>query len=290
MQRKPIDFSKCTVYALLAAASLFLYFIGDNGEPLPIALAYAMASADVPILTAATIGFYPALFSGNLLSVLIALTQSCLLILGFFLRERLRRADFKKSPVFPLFFLALGLFFFVAFAPFTLYETPYAFAKNATVITQKVLIASLIFLIATIFSVALKALFCKILKCRLRGDEIVFTLFFFVMIGVGICRFLGLNAYMGIALFVLLLFSAVTKDASVMFCAFALAIPTLFTERVSFEKFFLYGAAVSLFIKSGRLATACAALIVFFGYGYFEGLYTYPAPLFVQSLLSAVLP
>ena len=290
MQRKPIDFSKCTVYALLAAASLFLYFIGDNGEPLPLALTYAMASADVPVLTAAVIGFYPALFSGNLLSILIALTQACLLILGFFLRERLRRTDYKKSPFFPLFFLALGLFFFVAFSPFTLYEIPFAFANNTTEITQKILIASVIFLLSTIFSVALRALFCKILKCRLRGDEIVFTLFFFVVIGVGICRFLGLNAYMGTALFVLLLFSAVTKDASVMFCAFTLSIPTLFTESIAFEKFFLYGAAISLFVKSGKLPTACAALIVFFGYGYFEGLYAYPAPLFVQALLSAVLP
>ncbi len=290
MQRKSIDFSKYTVYALLAAASLFLYFIGDNGEPLPLAHAYGMASAGIPPTAAAIIGFYPALFSADPLSILIALAQAFLLWLGFFLQERLRRADFRKSPVFPLFFLTMGLILFVTFSPFSLYVTPYAFTQNANALTQKTVIAAVIFLIASIFSVALKALFKKVLKCRLRGEELVFTLFFFVMIGVGICRFLGLNAYMGTALFVLLLFSAVTKDATVLLCAFTLSLPPLFTTGAAFEKFFLYGAAICLFVKSGRLATACAALIVFFGYGYFEGLYLYPAPLLVQSVLSVVLP
>ena len=110
------------------------------------------------------------------------------------------------------------------------------------------------------------------------------------MIGVGICRFLGFNAYLGTSLFVLLLFSAVTKDASVILCAFTLSLPPLFTIGAAFEKFFLFGAVIALFAKSGRLATACAALIVFFGYGYFEGLYAYPAPLLVRAVLSAVLP
>ncbi|MBE5747202.1 MAG: hypothetical protein E7352_03385 [Clostridiales bacterium] len=290
MQQRRIDFSKCTIYTLLALASLFLYFIGDNGEPLPLALAYATASVGIPPTVSVIIGFFPALFSGNVLSVLLALAQSILLWFGFFLQERLRRADFKKSPVFPLLFLVLGFGLFVAFSPFQLYVTPFSFTQNTDALTQKTVIAAVLFLIASIFSVALKALFRKVLKYRLRGDELVFLLFFFVMIGIGLCRFLGVNAYMGTALFVLLLFSAVTKDASVMLCAFTLALPPLFTAGESFAKFFLLGAAISLFAKSGRLATACAALLVFFGYGYFEGLYAYPTHLLVQSVLSAVLP
>ena len=290
MERRTINFSKCTIYALFAAASLFLYFIGDNGEPLPLALAYAMASANLSPTLSAVVGFYPNLFSGTMPSIFIALAQAFLLWLGFFLQERLRRTDFRKSPVFPLFFLALGLFLFVNFSPFTPYTLPFAFAQNSTAITQKTVLSAVIFLTATLFSVALKALSRKVLKCRLRGEEVIFILFFFVVIGVGICRFLGVNAYMGTALFVLLLFSAVTKDATVMFCAFTLSLPPLLTTGTAFEKFFLYGAAISLFVKSGRLATSCAALIVFFGYGYFEGLYVYPTPLLVQSLLSALLP
>lgn len=290
MQRKPIDFSKCTVCILLTMASLCLYFVGKNGEPLSLALAYGMASAGISPLLSAAVGFYPSLLSGDPLSILLSLAQVGLLWLGFFLQERLRRADFRKSPLFPMFFFAMGLFLFVAFAPFSPYVIPYSFAKNTNAVTQKTVIAAVLFLLASIFSVALHSLFRKVLKCRLRGDELVFTLFFFVVIGVGVCRFLGFNAYMGVALFVLLLFSAVTKDPSVMLCAFTLSLPPLFTTGAAFEKFFLYGAAICLFVKSGRLATACAALIVFFGYGYFEGLYAYPTPLLVPSVLSAVLP
>jgi hypothetical protein len=104
------------------------------------------------------------------------------------------------------------------------------------------------------------------------------------------CRFLGVNAYMGIAFFILLLFSYTVKDASVLLCAFFLSLPPLFTIGLSPERFFLYGIAISLFISSGRLAAVLSLLIVFFGYAYFDGLYTYPTPILVEALLSALLP
>ena len=84
MERRTIDFSKCTLYALFAAASLFLYFIGDNGEPLPLALCYGMASANLSPTLSAMIGFYPSVFSGDGLSIFIALAQAFLLWLGLF--------------------------------------------------------------------------------------------------------------------------------------------------------------------------------------------------------------
>ena len=111
MQRKPIDFSKCTVCILLAMASLCLYFVGENGEPLPLALAYGMASAGISPLLSAAVGFYPSLLSGDPLSILLSLAQVGLLWLGFFLQDRLRRADFRKSPLFPMFFFGDGVVF-----------------------------------------------------------------------------------------------------------------------------------------------------------------------------------
>ena len=104
MRQKSFDFSQCTLYILFAAASLFLFFIGKNGEPLPLALAYAVGSAGISPTVAAAVGFYPALFSGDPLFILITLAQVILLWVGFFLQERLRRADFRKSLFFPLFF------------------------------------------------------------------------------------------------------------------------------------------------------------------------------------------
>ncbi|MBQ5930064.1 MAG: SpoIIE family protein phosphatase, partial [Clostridia bacterium] len=116
------------------------------------------------------------------------------------------------------------------------------------------------------------------------------VILFLVLIGVGICRFLGVNAYLGMAFFFLLLFSCATKDASGMLCAFFLSIPPLLTASLSPVQFFLFGAAVSVTIKSGRIAASCALLIAFFCYGYFQGLYDYATPQLVSSILSVLIP
>lgn len=288
--RKKIDFSLLTLYVLFGAASLFLYHVGDNGEPLSLVLAYGMASAGLSPALSVLLGAYPALLSLNPVLILLYVGQAVLIWVGFLLQNKVRRKDFKKSPLFPMLAISLSLGLFVGIAPFKTYSLPLEFLNELDGFVQKTIIAALLFLLAAVISVALNALLKKFLKCRLKGNEIVCILFFFVLVGVGICRFLSVNAYMGIALFVLLMFACATKDASVMLCAFTLSLPPLLTTGTAFEKFFLYGAAIALFIKSGRLASACATLIVFFGYGYFEGLYGYPTPLLVQALLSALLP
>ena len=73
-------------------------------------------------------------------------------------------------------------------------------------------------------------------------------------------------------------------------CAFALSLPPAFVGGVSPERFFIYGIAVVLFIKMGRLPAVLALLAVFFAYGYFDGIYALKTSLLVQSILSALIP
>ena len=111
-----------------------------------------------------------------------------------------------------------------------------------------------------------------------------------MLIGIGACRFLSVNAYLGVAFFILLVFAYVTKDVSGLACAFVLSLPPYFTAKLPISYFFLYGVAIVAFIKTGRLAAVCAFLTVFFAIGYFNGLYNLSAPFLVQSLLSVLLP
>lgn len=67
-------------------------------------------------------------------------------------------------------------------------------------------------------------------------------------------------------------------------CAFALSLPPALVGDISPERFFIYGVAVVLFIKMGRLPAVLALLAVFFSYGYFDGLYSMPTSLLVQSI------
>ncbi len=290
MFRRKIDFARCGIYLCFFLAALFLYHVGENGEPLSLALAYAMMGAGFSLPLSALVGFSPALFSGSLTLISLYLGQAALLALGYLLQRNIYSAPTVKTGVFPMLSLSLSLGLFVWLSPFNAYLLPFGELLILNTLTQKVLLAAAIFLLATTFYVALRALTNKLLKCRLRNDEMSFCLLLFAFIGIGICRFLSVNAYLGIAFFILLLFAYATKDAGALLCAFCLSLPPLFTVGLSPERFFLYGVAVALFIKAGRLAGACALLAVYLGYGFFDGLYAYPASLLIEALLAILLP
>lgn len=157
-------------------------------------------------------------------------------------------------------------------------------------ITQKITIACAILLLAAMFTVALKALLHKFLKCRFRGEELIFSAVLYVAVGIGFCRFFGFNAYMGAAFFLILLFSQVTKDSSTLVFSFLVSLPAWVIANVSIERFFLYALAICFFIRFGRVSGICAFLTVFFCYGFFDGIYTYPTDMLTAHILSAVIP
>ncbi|MBE7068046.1 MAG: hypothetical protein E7381_01955 [Clostridiales bacterium] len=292
MTYRKISYSQAFLHIFFGVAMLLLQKIGNNAEPLALALVYAMPMASLsPLLTALSY-FAVSLFSKNTTVILLSALQASLLYFGFLVyRHALSKGHHaNKCAWFALFSLTLALAVFVLFAPFTPYVLPFTFANELGAIGQKVVISALVFLLAGIFTVALKAMLGKFLKCRLKGDELVFSVLSLVLLGVGFCRFLGVNAYMGTAFFILLLFACVTKDATAIVCAFTLALPPALTVGLSMERFFVYGVVVSLFIKSGRLSATLALTAVFFLYGYADGLYTYPTAELVVAILSVTLP
>ena len=288
--RRKIVFPRLVLYIFFFACAFFLSHVGNNGEPFSLALSYAVMGAGFPPAIAAAIGAFPALFCGDFFLLLLYLGQALLLALGYLLEKKLHPNKPIKTGLFPMLALSLSLGLFVGLAPFQAYPLPIQGAFSLNALTQKVLFSALLFLLSTVFYVALRALTKKLLKCRLRNDEGIFSVLFLTLVGIGVCRFLSVNAYMATAFFILLLYSCAVKDASTLLCAFCLSLPPLFTVGLSPERFFLYGAAISLFTSSGRLAAVFSLLAVYFGYGYLDGLYSYPTSLLVQSLLSVLLP
>ena len=287
--RKKIDFSHLILYFFCGAGMICLAEIGDQQEPFSIVLFYAMVSAGLSPIPSACLYVLSALTAWDLTVFLLYCGQATLLAAGSLIQNRIHKNEFLKTGFLPLLALSLSLGLFCIFSPFSAYAVPLQDLRlNA--IPQKIILAALLFLLSAIFSVAMKALLHKLLKCRLRDDEIVFSLFSMVIVGIGFCRLFGVNAYMGAAFFILLLFACAVKDASATVCAFVLSIPPLLIANLSPTRFFLYGVAITLFIRSGRLAAICAFLAVFFAYGYLEGMYAYPSEQLVQSVLSAVLP
>ena len=286
--RKKIDFLQTFLYLACGVGMFCLAQIGNNCEPFSIALFYGMASAGLSPIYSAIFYLLTTVPHWNLTIFLLHIGQAVLLCIGFYVNRKHIKKDFFKTGFFPLLCLSLSLGLFFTFCPFQAYVIPFSFLSDT--LTQRVLLGAAIFLLSAVFSVAMKALLHKLLKCRLRDDEIIFTLLLFVLIGIGFCNFFSVNAYMGAAFFILLLYSYITKDASTSICAFILSLPPFLIANVSPARFFLYGIALTLFIKSGKIAAICALLTVFFSFGYMDGLYGYPTDLLVQSLLAALLP
>lgn len=288
--KKQTDYFRVFLHVLFGVALLFLRYVGNNAEPFALALVYAMNTAGFSPVLSSFLFFIVALPDAETTQRLLSAGQALLLCVGFLLERHLRKTNLKRTWFLPLFCLSLALGGFVAFAPFKPYLLPFNLHLTLGALPQKIVVASIVFLLSAVFTVAVNALLKKFLKCRLSGDEIVFIVLFFLLVGVGICHFLSVNAYVGIALFVLLVFACATKDASAVVCAFVLSLPPALVSNLSPERFFFYGVAITLFMKSGRLSASLATLGVFFAYGYFEGLFAYETALLVPALLSVLLP
>lgn len=278
------------LYAVLFFALLLLSQIGNSFEPFALPLVYAVCAAGLSPALPPLLYFLTSIFSGNTAIILLYACQALLVWLGFFAQTRLPKNNFQRSRFLPLLSLTLSFVAFIVFAPFSAYVLPFEFVFSLTALVQKILLSALLFLLAAAFSVATSAILKKLLKCRLRNDELFFSLLLFVFLGVGFCHFFSVNAYMGASLFILLLFACATKDASTLLCAFVLGLPTTLVAGLSLDRFFIYGITIALFIKTGRLTAVCATLIVFFTYGYFDGLYALSTAHLVRSVLAAVLP
>ncbi len=285
--QKKASSMQAVIYAAVLAAFLFLFHVGDYGEPYGLAFLFACLSADLSFFLCGLFYLLSAAITGEWLLLFLYLGQAVLLCAAFAFKKKLSPVKLRVLT-FSANFIALALF--VILAPFQGYETPFGISFFDNALTQSILLCAFIFLLSAAFTVALKALLRKLLKCRLRAEEILFCILLFFLTGVGICKFLSVIAYTGIAFFFLLVMACVTKDASALVGAFVLALPSALVGGVSPERFFIYGVAVVLFAKSGRLAQACAALVVFFYYGFMDGVYDYPTAQLVKSVLSMVLP
>ena len=290
LERKPIRASQITIYLLFGITAVCLTYIGNNREPFALALLYGMLAAGLSPVLSGILYIVPIFLDFSLPMLLLNVLQALCVSAAFVIQRKWQVPRLQKANFLPLLALSLSLGAYVGFTDFVSYPLPFDMPFFDDAFTQKVIIVAVIFLLSAVFAVALKCILHKLLKCRLRAEETIFCVIFFLLVGIGVCRFLGFNAYMGISFFVLLTFAYATKDAYALICAFVLALPPFAVFGISVERFFFYGITVVLFLKAGRLSGACALLIAFFLFAFIDGLYAMPTADLVQGVLSAVLP
>lgn len=216
---------------------------------------------------------------------LLCLIEATILFSGFVLKKKIG----KKAACLPFISLFLALAVFVFFAPFTPYILPPVFSFLNDGIVQKIAIAGLIYLLSAAFSVALRALLYRFLKCRLKTEEIAFSLLLFWAAGIALCRAFTPEVYAGVSLFLLLFYADVTKDLSATLAAFVLSVPAAVCG-VPPEKYFLFGAAVTAFAPVGRLPAVFALILSYFLFGITENVFAASAASLVPWVLCVLLP
>ena len=200
--RKKLDFFRLFLYILFGACSLFLRHVGEYDEPFSLALSYGMASAGLSPLISGILYILPYLifpFNAYLPTLFLIFWQGFLLWIGFTIQGKLPCEKPKQTGFFTQFTLAVGLSLYVGFGAIPSYTFPLSPEQTPSPYVEKTIIAAATFLLSAIFSVALKALLKKSLRCRLRPDELLFSALLFALIGLGLHRFLGFNAYMGVS-------------------------------------------------------------------------------------------
>ena len=284
--KNPLTLSRFFIKALYFTAAFSLFFIGKNGEPFALALLFSTAFIPLHSTLCALLYSVSAFAHFSFTFFWLYLGQAALLHICIFFYKKYR----CQHPSIPFAGLFSALALFVLFSPFDEYALPSSLSFLNNPLAQKILIAGAIFLFSAASTVAVKALFFKLLKCRLKTEELLFCALVFVAVGVGVCRAASSTVYIGIALFLLLYYSCAAKDATAVVCAFLLSLPPFLCVGLSPERFFVYGIAVFLFASAGRFWSAAALLSVFFYYGYLDGIFSTSSAHLTFYVLSGVLP
>ena len=267
-----------------------LAHVGENSEPFGLALLLGLGLARIP-LTMPTIAFLlSAILSTAPAARWVYLGEALLLLGAFALRKKLFGPTARGKTLLPFSALTAGLLLYATLAEFTPYPLPFEPSIFRDALFQKAILSLFVFLFAAICAVSMTALQDKLLRCKMKADEVVFALITFVLSAVGYTRFFGLNAYMGIAFYILLTFCAVCKDGWGVVCAFALSLPALIAHGAPIERFFTYGVLLVAFAKTGKLGLSLALLCPYLFYAYLDGIYTLPSIEIVACLLCVLLP
>ena len=288
--KKNFDFFSLLKQLPLCLCVFALAHVGEYGEPFGLALLVGLGAAGYPLILPTLSFIASSLLVPSPVLTWIYIGSALLLLPSFYLRAKLFGKGVKGKYLLPFsaFTAALLLYAFLMESP--VYPLPFPLPILQTVIFQRTTICLLCFLIAAVCVVAVTAVKEKLLRCKMRISEAMFSLLVFTLGGVGFARLFGLTAYTGVAFYILLLFCAITQDAWGLVCAFFLALPPLIVGGVSMERFFVYGITLVAFSKTGKLGEAFSLLGAYLFFAYVDGVYTLQATYLIPELLCILLP
>lgn len=252
-------------YALTYLLMVLLGNIGKNGEPYSFALyaALLIMGYNIPLLLIIFNLSFVTVFSLQTL-ICMGIMSACL-ALPFIIY----RIAGKKPKGESFVFVAASLLY-------------YLFNGPHHTLMQRGIISAVIMVFSFICIAALTAATKKLLKCRLKTDELICCAAFAAAACMGLLNLVGTDIYKAICLYTILLACFTIKNSGGMFIACNLAIP-LAVSNMGFEYvglFTVYAFVILCFCKYSRLLSICAALLaeviaayyfeIYGGYSYYS--------------------
>lgn len=267
-----------------------LAHVGTNGEPFGLALLFGLLAAGYPLTITYLVFVFSALTVRSEALFWIYVGQAFLIWFAFLLRRKIFGTIDRGKLTLPFCSLTIGLLLYVGLAEFTVYPIPFNVLVLQDHFFQKTLSTLTVIIFSAVCVNAAATIKARLLRCKMRMSETIFCLFTYVVCGIGFCRFFGINTYMGVAFYILLLFCCVTRDGWGAICAFILSLPYFLSSMNSPIDFFLYGIVLVAFAKTGKIGEAFALLAAYLLLGYFRGVYYQETSAIVTWILCALLP
>jgi stage II sporulation protein E len=245
---------------------VLLVFIGGQGEPYSLPLLFAMLENGFP-LASLLLFLLSGVFSFSLVKFAVYALQAGILGLFFLLYRKIG----GHSLLLCLIPLALAAACF--FCLFPLEE--YALLSFLPLWGQKVVTASVLFILSPCFDRALNILLKKLLRCRLSGEEFLFVILFVLSPCLGLYRLGGSQVYFAIALFAILLSVSLFKNTACIALAALLALPAAVAESslLPVALFVLISGMGMFFYPAGRFPCVFSVCVLYLLHCFFTGVF-----------------
>ncbi len=266
-------------YTLFMISVFSLTFLGENREPYALPVLYAALNAGLGIIFC-TVTFALCGFATGSVSGFVCYAAPAVLFAIVYALLRKFRARAGKCGVL---ICITALIPSAVWLPWQNYALP-DFLMNP--LYQKLLFGGILLILCPLFDIAVNALLQKVLVCRLRPHEMLFLCLVASLVGAGLYKCTGGVIYADCAVFVLLVFTYIARNASCFACALVLSLaPMLAGFSVSpGAELLAYACVALLFLPSGRFAQAFMVFLTQCGIQYFYGLYSQS----VQTILLAL--
>lgn len=280
--RFKINFKSVTVYAAYALAAVFMNKAVD-GVPLSLGLYFAMLLCGTNLIATPLLYIAASAAHLNLISSLLGLFEAGFLCLVTFLYRRTKR----KIRLEAVAYLLIAVAPYVAFGQWrgvgeiSFIDNDYALKAVAAT----ALIVFSFFCFKTVYAVIY-----RLMRCRLREDELVCCAVTYAATGTGLYNLTGFFVYTAIAAGILVFAVRLTRSPAALICAVVPAIPPAVTT-LSFAPLTTYmiaALAALLFSGAGRLAPSAVTLGLCVLYCLLKGSFNCGAALIVFRALLLV--